>query len=161
MNKELLEQSLEMGKSSEVNYGQYTSKEVGGIINEGDYNSALTRAEDVITLDDLKALYIDRKDINVGAGIKQAVNMARFAGIELHNTEDALDERVKLYVILRNDKRLKGEKHHHDTMGNQQIFVEALRMLGDYGSVEKMKITYDRVDKPFDYNKEEKTKETA
>ena len=108
--------------SEKTNYPRY--KELGGIINEKDYDSAIERMKNVTAPDKTHAL--------------QAEGMARFAGIELHSTEDTIDPRVILYGILRSDVQPKGIKYHHSQMTDQKIFVEALRMLEDVESIEKM-----------------------
>jgi len=106
----------------ENNYQRYI--DMGGIINEKDYNSVLERARSMTTVDETL--------------IGQMKVILDFAGIELHNSKNSVDPRVILYGILRSDVRPKGVKYHHDQMSDQQIFVEALRMLGDTESVNKM-----------------------
>lgn len=103
------------------NYQKYL--ELGGIINEADYISALERT--------------DNAPVGI-ATIAQVRIMANHAKIELHNQDNSIDRRIKLYRILRTDIRPDGIKHHHDSMSDQQIFVEALRMLGDKESTNKM-----------------------
>ena len=117
--------------------------ESGGIINEKDYESALTRAKNTTTLD--KTL------------IKQAEGIAKFAGIELNNTEDVIDQRIILYGILRRDVRPEGVKRHHDEMGDEHIFAEALRMFGDVDSLKKLIEAYKKVNPnmSFKYPEEE------
>lgn len=113
----------------ENNYQQYL--ELGGIINEKDYEDALTRAQKTTALDE--------------AQIMQAENIAKFAGIGLRNTEDTVDQRIILYGILRSDARPEGVKYHHSQMSDQQIFMEVLRMLGDVESVDKMIKKYSNI----------------
>ena len=123
MNKELLETGTDVQNSPEkYNYQRYLA--LGGIINEVDYNSAIERIDIFHPLS--KTL------------ILQAKNIAKYAGIELQNVEGDLDKRVGLYGILRSDIRPEGVKYHHNSMSDQQIFVEALRMLEDAESVDKM-----------------------
>ena len=110
------------GKKEE-SYHQY--KEQGGIINEQDYQNALQRANDSST--------IFNKTLRV-----QAEGIAGFAEIELHNEAGVIDPRIKLYVILRGDVGPAEVKHHHDEMSDQRLFAEALRMLGDTESLDKM-----------------------
>lgn len=62
----------------------------------------------------------------------------------LHNSEDALDQRTILYGILRTDANA-GEKYHHSQMGDQQLFAEALRMLGDEQSLKKLIEAYPNI----------------
>src|SRR3989338_10424747 len=121
MNKESFEKTAEIFKNNYQNY-----VELGGIINEKDYDSALTR---------LKEAEIEQ-DIPNKSQIKQAEVMLNFAGIELVFRD--IYRMVKLYSILRDDVRSEGVKYHHDQMCDQQIFVEALRMLGDIESRDKM-----------------------
>ena len=115
------------------NYQQYL--ELGGIINEKDYDSALARAESTTTLN--KTL------------IRQAESIAKFVGIELHDRGDAIDRRTILYGILRSDIRPEKVKYHRDQMSDQRIFVEALRMLGDVKSLDKMVKAYPNIS--FEY----------
>ena len=108
--------------SSPPKYQQY--RELGGIINEDDYNSALLRAESATTLDI--------------ALIRQSEIIARVAGIELYNTEDDLDPITVLYGILRTDVRPEKVRHHHSQMCDQRLFAEALRMLGNVDALNKL-----------------------
>lgn len=106
-------------------------QELGGIINETDYNSTLERAKNTTTLDE--------------ALIKQAEKIAKFAGIELQNTENTIDPRTILYGILRRDVTPKDIRHHHGSMSDQRIFMEALRMLKDVESLDKMIKAYPNI----------------
>ena len=105
-----------------ISYQQY--QELGGIINEEDYQSALARAKNTATLDAIL--------------IKQSELIARVAGIELRNAKDSLDQRTVLYGILRTDAKPKEVKYHHSQMCDQRLFAEALRMLGDTDSLNKL-----------------------
>lgn len=116
-------------------YRQYV--DLGGIINEKDYASAMERADDTVV------------DETTMAQVKV---MTGHAKIELYNTNDSIDQRIKLYKILRNDVRPEGVKYHHSSMSDQQIFVEALRMLGDKESVNKMIETHPNIS--FKYQRE-------
>lgn len=111
-------------------YRQY--QETGGIINKKDYESALTRAQDAATT---------TEDVLV----KQAQNIAEFAGIELHNEKDAPDPRVVLYGVLRTDAKPEDTAHHHSQMSDQRLFAEALRMLGDTASLQKLIAAYPNI----------------
>ncbi len=117
-----LDSSEESSENAERNgYEQY--REVGGIINEQDYKSALERAKDTNTID--RAL------------IAEAELMAETSGIALENSKDALDPRVALYGTLRIDTN-HGEQYHHSQMNDQRLFAEVLRMLGDTESLDKL-----------------------
>ncbi|MDO8575060.1 MAG: hypothetical protein Q7R61_02180 [bacterium] len=111
-------------------YEQY--QELGGIINREDYENALARAHDAATTPE-KML------------IGQAELMAEFAGIELHNTKDAVDQRITLYEILRADSKPEEIKYHHSQMSDQRLFAEVLRMLGDTDSLNKLIGAYHKV----------------
>ena len=113
-------------------------QELGGIINKNDYDSALLRARDATTFD--KTLMV------------QAENIARFAGIELHSTEDHLDPIITLYGILRADIRPKKVRHHHSQMCDQCLFAEALRMLGNIDALNKLIHAYPNIS--FDWKRE-------
>ena len=110
-----------------ISYQRYLN--LGGNINEKDYESALKNAKDTTTLD--KTL------------ITNAKNIAKFAGIELHDTKDNIDPRIILYGILRRDIQPKDVTHHHQQMSDQRIFAEALRMLGDVDSLKKVIKAYE------------------
>ena len=112
----------------EENYQNY--KELGGIINEGDYQSALTRAKNTTTIYD--------------RWVKQSELIARVAKIELRNEKDSLDQRTILYGVLRSDKP-KGVKYHHCQMSDQRLFAEVLRMLGDVDSLDKLINTHPNI----------------
>lgn len=99
-------------------------RELGGIINEKDYKSILTRADNTAVL-----------DITL---IKQFECIAEFAGIELHNTKDTFDQRTILYGILRTDIKPTEVQYHHSQMCDQRLFAEALRMFGDTDSLQKI-----------------------
>ena len=99
-------------------------KQSGGIINFKDYDSAMRRKIETITASDTY--------------MAQVETMADLAGIELKNTKDAIDPRVKLYGILRSDKKPKDVKEHHSDMSIQSLFAEVLRMEGDTESLKKL-----------------------
>lgn len=143
MNKNPFEKGSIAPDNTQENksYRQYW--ESGGIINEKDYESVLTRARNTTTLD--KTL------------IQQAENIAKFAGIELNNTEDGIDQRIILYGILRSDVKPEEVKSHHSQMSDQGLFVEALRMQGDTESLDKMIRAYPNIS--FIYHEEEKHEE--
>jgi hypothetical protein len=123
VHKERLESGLDVQNTPEKNsYQRYL--DLGGIINEDDYDSALKRAGGATKISEVT--------------IMQAENIARFSGIELRDIDGTIDPRVTLYGILRNDARPEGVKYHHDQMSDQQIFVEALRMFGNTESADKV-----------------------
>ena len=125
MSKELLEKGMDVRNTpKKSNYQKY--QDLGGIINEKDYDNALERA-----------WHMTMQGVNETL-IKQVEVMSKFAGIELDSAKNAINPRVILYSILRSDVRPKGIRHHHSQMSDQRIFVEALRMLGDTESVNKM-----------------------
>ncbi|OHB14661.1 MAG: hypothetical protein A2431_00430 [Candidatus Zambryskibacteria bacterium RIFOXYC1_FULL_39_10] len=115
--------------ANEKSYREY--QELGGIINKKDYTNALMMAENTTILDKTR--------------IAQAENIARFVGIELHNTENAIDQKIALYAILRSDLKPKEVEHHHSQMGDQRLFAEVLRMLGDVESLDKMIKSYPNI----------------
>lgn len=107
-------------------------KELGGIINEKDYESALTRARNTV------ALHITL--------IKQSEHIAEFAGVELHNTKDVFNPRTIFYGVLRTDVKSDPKiKYHHSQMCDQRLFAEALRMLGDADSLQKVIVAYPNI----------------
>lgn len=111
--------------------GAYESyQEVGGIINEKDYRSALARAEEAETLNETL--------------IQQAKNIAEYAGIVLDNS-GGVDPKVKLYAVLRADNKPEDVKYHHSQMSDQHLFAEAARMLGDADSLNKMIAAYPNI----------------
>lgn len=100
-------------KTMKVGYSRY--QELGGIINEGDYNKALRQAGKIISLSTCLVV--------------QAEMIAQFARVPLDNKE-FLDKITVLYGVLRTDTN-PGLKYHHSQMSDQRLFAEALRML-DY-----------------------------
>jgi hypothetical protein len=112
-------------------YQQY--HDLGGIINEKDYESALARAGSMTAPDK--------------ARIAQAKGIADFAGIKLlKETEGGvIDPIIILYGILRSDVQPKEIKYHHQQMTDQRIFAEALRMLGDVDSLDTLIKAYPNI----------------
>ena len=106
-------------------------RELGGIINEKDYESALARTKNR-----------QAPDLML---IRQAERIAEFAGIKLHNPKNSLDQRIILYAILRADIGPKELKYHHDQMSDQGLFAEVLRMLGDADSLDKLMSAYPHI----------------
>lgn len=127
--------------------------ELGGIINENDFESALDRMgpeRDHEGSQRASVSYgvgsaLDRKEPSVRASISQAIGIAEYAGIELSGPEDGFDPRVVLYVILRSDVRPEGVKYHHSQMSDQRIFGEVLRMLEDAASLDKLIRAYPNI----------------
>lgn len=109
------------GEASENKYALY--QEMGGIINEKDYQKAFDTFKEVKSHD---------QNLTV-----QTETIARAAGITLHNTRDSLDSRTALYGVLRQDVNPDPE-YHHSQMSDQRLFAEALRMLGDEESLQKL-----------------------
>jgi len=109
-------------------YGNY--RELGGIINEKDCVSALDRVGETTTFN--KSL------------IRQAENIAKYAGIVLENS-DGVDPRVKLYAVLRTDNKPEDVEYHHSQISDQRLFAEALRMLGDVDSLNKVIAAYPNI----------------
>src|ERR1035437_7575852 len=72
-------------------------QELGGNINEDDYKNALEKAETMPTVNKFR--------------IKEAEEIARFSEIELRSTKEALDRKIILYGILREDIPPEGFKH--------------------------------------------------
>ncbi len=116
--------------TKENSYRRY--RELGGIINEKDYKSALARAKNTVTL-----------KITL---IKQSEHIAQIAGIELHNTKNALDPIIILYGILRTDTAPQEVEYHHSQMSDQRLFAEALRMLGDADALNKLINAHPNID---------------
>src|SRR3990167_9251575 len=96
----------------ENNYQRYL--ELGGIINEEDYRSALDRMNNAL----------DKKSPEIRNSIQQAVDIARHTKTELNDSEDVLDPKIMLYVILRFDVKPEDVEHHHSQMSDQRIFGE-------------------------------------
>ncbi len=121
--------------------------ELGEIVNEKDYQSALDRMNKTFTL--------DRNNPQVRSSIQQALGVARYAKIELNDndSEGTLDPRIVLYVILRNDINLANVKHHHSQISDQRIFGEVLRMLGDVDSFDKLIKAYPNISFKYERGK--------
>ena len=133
MSKEIFEK--ETADTFKNNYQHYL--ELGGIINEEDYKSALDR------MNNTRAL--DRKNPQVIDSRRQVADIARYAKIELNDSEDVLDPKIVLYVILRLDVGPEGVEYHHSQMSDQRIFGEVLRMLGDADSLDRLIKSYSNI----------------
>ena len=134
----------EAGKDSntpENNYQRYS--ELGGIINEEDYKNAVDRMENTHTL--------DMNDPGVKASVAQVKGMARRAEINMDDSGSEIDPKIILYAKLRLDAKPADVKYHHSQMGDQQIFGEVLRMLGDAESLDKLIKAYPNIS--FEYKK--------
>lgn len=110
-----------------ISYEHYV--ELGGIINEEDYRSALTRATNTFVLEK--------------PTISQAEGMARFSGVSLDNSKK-LDEVTVLYGVLRSDLK-PGAEYHHGQMSDQKLFAETLRMLDRPEDLNKVIKTYPNI----------------
>jgi len=110
-------------------YGHYL--ELGGIINEKDYESAIARAKNTAAPNMML--------------IKKAERIAKFAGIKLRHAENSPDQRTILYAILRADTGPAELEYHHDQMSDQRLFAEALRMLEDVDSLDKLINAYPHI----------------
>ena len=143
MNKNPFEKGPIAPDNTKKNKSYHQYWELGGIINEKDYESALTRAKNTPALD--------------AARTKQAEEIAKFAGIKLDNTKDGIDQRIILYEILRSDTKPEEVTSHHSQMSDQRLFVEALRMLGDVESLDKMIKAYPNIS--FIYHEKEEYEE--
>ena len=109
-------------------YDKY--RELGGIINQKDYISALERVEKTEALNEHM--------------IRQAENITKYAGIIL-DSSGGVDPKVKLYAVLRADNKPEDVKDHHSQMPDQRLFAEAARMLGDVDSLNKMIAAYPNI----------------
>jgi len=107
-----------MNAKSERNYARYTA--LGGIINEKDHDSVIARAEKGV---------VENKTRRTNMDVT-----AQFSGIE----RTAVDKAYPYYEILRTDERPAGVEYHHSSMSDQRLFAEALRMVGDTVSLEKL-----------------------
>ena len=129
---------MENEPSENSGYERYVK--LGGIINQEDYNSALSRLEIAETndepLDEKQTSYVQK--------------LLKYADIELGSGDRAY-RIVKLYSILRADTRPEKVKYHHDQMSDQQILVEALRILDDENAVSSMIAKYTNI--LFNYGK--------
>ena len=116
-------------QQEKISYARY--KELSGIINEMDFLNARRRTRETITG--------SNKDLT------EIETIAKVAGIELHNTKKAVDDRVKLYSVLRGDDKPKDVENHHAQMGDVRLFAEVLRMEGDTDSLDKLIDAYHKV----------------
>lgn len=105
-------------------------QELSGRINQKDYKRILLKVEGAATPN--------------AASIAQAEFIAKTAGIVLDNETGGVDKRVVLYGIMRNDpvpsdsERTGIYNDHYTRMSDQQLFAEALRMVGDSDSLQKL-----------------------
>ena len=127
MNREPLEKGADMQDNPDgKSYQRYL--ELGGIINEQDYNDALLRLK----------IAQDNYEMPDKNHIGQVRMMADVAGIGLLMRTET-DPRVILYSILRSDIRPKDVEHHHSQMSDWRLFAEVLRMLEDMDAFNKLK----------------------
>ena len=130
---------------AETSYKRYL--ELGGIINETDYQSAIGR------MPGIRRTIMFENGGSIQSRVGQARGIAKYSEIELRGPEHIPDPRIVLYVILRGDTRPKGVKYHHDQMSDQRIFGEVLRMLGDKDSFDKLVKAHPHIS--FKYEREE------
>lgn len=148
---------------SENDYSSY--KNLGGIINEGEYKNALAEvpekmkefkamSETLVSQSQASALMsrAQRADIErLSIQMTPVKGMAELAGISLE-ADEALervvgtnlgavkfikDPRAVLFTILRGHTDTVGEGNHHSQMSDQELFAEVLRMSGDEESLAK------------------------
>ena len=110
-----------------LSYAGYVSH--GGLINEKEYQSALTRARG--------------GEVSEGAR-RQAEGIAKFSGITLDALRSDIDPRV-LYGVLRNDTAPRGVVPHYSQMSDQRLFVEMLCMLEEDDAVRSVKNAYPQI----------------
>ena len=116
---------------ADTKYSYQHYQELDGAISEQNYESVLNRAQSTTMLDN-KAL------------IAQVELIAEASGIALHNSKDALDPKTILYGVLRADAP-SSERHHYSHMGDQRLFAEALKILGDKDSLKKLVDTHTHI----------------
>lgn len=121
MNKEHLEKGVDVQNTPEENnYQRYLN--MGGIINEKDYGSAMAKAKETIEINETQRI--------------QAENIAEHAGIELTHPEGTLDKKLILYGVLQSIKPKEIGR------SDFRFFKETLRMLEDTNALNKLKTTY-------------------
>jgi len=123
-------------------------QELGGKLRKVNFIRVLAKAEE------LKASTPHPESILHPELIKQVELIAETAGIALHN-EAGVDKRALIYAILRGDPVPRAPKpepgkpgdydNHYTRMSDQRLFGEALRVVGDTGSLDKLKETYPNI----------------
>lgn len=162
---------------SENDYSSY--KNLGGIINEGEYTNALAAVPEKMkefadmseTLvaqsqsgalmsqaqrGDIERLSIQMAPVKIAAdaaGISLEADEAleKVVGTELGAVKYIKDPRAVLFTLLRGHTDTVGEGNHHSQMGDHELFVEALRMLGDQESFKQLDEAHPHMS--FDYGK--------
>lgn len=124
--------------SFENNYPLY--QELGGVINEEDYQRILEQAR--------KPKALDERNPQIRSIIQQGTNIANYANIPLYNSENNFDLRIVLYVLLHTDFQPEGKSKHHGLVGDQRIFGEAVKMVGDADTLDKLIEAYPNIDFP-------------
>lgn len=122
MKKEYLEKGSAVPDNTKEKKSYQRYQELGGIINENDYNRALERVGDATTLS--------------ATQIQQVENIAEYAGIEFINPENSLDKRLVLYGILHDMK----PREVRDS--DLRLFREVLKILNDTDALNKLKTSY-------------------
>jgi len=117
-------------------YEDYQS--LGGTINEADCQSAFDRMKNPTES--------ELNNPQIQTAIRQGENIAKIAGIVLEAQEKGNpDPRVLLYAFLRTGIHPEEVKDHHTQMGDQPLFGEVLKMLGDKESLEKLIEAYPNI----------------
>lgn len=103
----------------EYTYAGYAS--LGGRIDEENYQRVMKKALEISQVSDHEVM---------NSAAAQTKHSAEISGVSLDriHEETGIDPRA-IYAILRNDIAPDGVAHHHVQMSDQQLLVEALRML--------------------------------
>lgn len=107
------EGTMEIEKSDWQKY-----QEIGGIIDEPGYVSAMERAKNSYEIDENK--------------VKRIRAIAYAAEVEL------TPQSIELFGILRGDEKPSGVAHHHSQMTDEKLLIQVLLMLGDKESADKI-----------------------
>jgi hypothetical protein len=108
-----------VGGEAEVEKNDWQKyQELGGIIDEPGYASAMERANDSYEIDENK--------------VKRIRAIAYAAEIEL------TPQAVKLFSILRGDEKPSGVEHHHSQMTDEKLLIQVLLILGDKELADKI-----------------------
>lgn len=104
---------------------------LGGIINEKDYTiiferAILTQPNESTSAKNQAMMIIKRADLNLDT--------------------EYTEKLVTLYSVLRNDTCPDEAKHHHCQMSDQRLLAEALRMMEDANSLQKLVVAFPNID---------------
>ena len=117
-------------------YGDYVAH--GGRIDEDNYTRVMQRAQNESSVGAVGA--------EENYAQLQTATIANASGVSLEKIRDEVGlDPVCIYGILRSDKFPTKTTNHHGQMTDEQLLVEALRMLGEQSAVDSIIAKYPHI----------------